>query len=65
MQLAQSAIFLAAAVVVVPLFKRLGLGSVLGYLAAGAVIGPSGLGLVEHVEDTLHVAESGWCCCCS
>ncbi|MFZ6185886.1 monovalent cation:proton antiporter-2 (CPA2) family protein [Nannocystis pusilla] len=59
MQLAQSAIFLAAAVVVVPLFKRLGLGSVLGYLAAGAVIGPSGLGLVEHVEDTLHVAEFG------
>lgn len=45
--------------VVVPLFKRLGLGSVLGYLAAGAAIGPSGLGLVEHVEDTLHVAEFG------
>jgi monovalent cation:proton antiporter-2 (CPA2) family protein len=58
-QLAQSAVFLAAAVVAVPLFKRLGLGSVLGYLAAGAAIGPSGLGLIEEVEDTMHVAEFG------
>jgi len=37
--LAQTAIFLAAAVIAVPLFKRLGLGSILGYLAAGAAIG--------------------------
>lgn len=59
MQLAQSAVFLAAAVVAVPIFKRLGLGSVLGYLAAGAAIGPSVLGLIEQVEDTLHVAEFG------
>lgn len=59
MQLAQSAVFLAAAVVAVPLFKRLGLGSVLGYLAAGAAIGPSGLGLIEEVEDTMHTAEFG------
>src|SRR5687768_2147438 len=54
-----AAIFLAAAVVAVPLFKRLGLGLVLGYLAAGAVIGPSGLGFVSDVESTLHVAEFG------
>lgn len=54
-----SAIFLAAAVVAVTLFKRLGLGSVLGYLAAGAVIGPSGFGLASEVEGTMHFAELG------
>ncbi len=54
-----SLIFLAAAVVAVVIFQRLGLGSVLGYLAAGAVIGPSGFGLVENVEGTLHLAELG------
>lgn len=54
-----SAIFLAAAVVAVPIFTRLGLGSVLGYLAAGVVIGPSGLGLIHEVEETLHFAEFG------
>lgn len=57
--LVQSAIFLAAAVIAVPIFKRLGLGSVLGYLAAGALIGPSGLGFVQEVENTLHFAEFG------
>ncbi|HEX2878450.1 MAG TPA: monovalent cation:proton antiporter-2 (CPA2) family protein [Polyangiaceae bacterium] len=57
--LIQSAIFLGAAVVAVPIFTRLGLGAVLGYLAAGAVIGPSGLGLISEVEDTLHIAELG------
>jgi glutathione-regulated potassium-efflux system ancillary protein KefC len=59
MVLADSAVFLAAAVVAVPLFKRLGLGSVIGYLAAGAAIGPSGLGLVHEVESTMHLAEFG------
>lgn len=59
MQLAQPAVFLAAAVLAVPLFQRIGLGSVLGYLAAGAAIGPSGLGLIDEVEDTLHAAEFG------
>ena len=59
MELSQAAVFLAAAVVAVPLFKRLGLGAVLGYLAAGAAIGPAGLDLVEQVEGTLHVAEFG------
>jgi monovalent cation:proton antiporter-2 (CPA2) family protein len=57
--LTTSAIFLAAAVVAVTLFRRLGLGSVLGYLAAGALIGPSGLGLVREVSETLHFAEFG------
>jgi monovalent cation:proton antiporter-2 (CPA2) family protein len=53
------AIFLAAAVVAVPLFRRLGLGTVLGYLAAGLLIGPSGLGWVGQVDQTLHFAEFG------
>jgi glutathione-regulated potassium-efflux system protein KefB len=50
---------LAAAVLAVPLFRRLGLGSVLGYLAAGLVIGPFGLRLVTESESILHVAELG------
>lgn len=50
---------LAAGVVAVPLFKRLGLGSVLGYLAAGVVIGPFGLGLFSEPQAILHVAEFG------
>ena len=50
---------LGAAVVAVPIFKRLGLGSVLGYLAAGLVIGPFGLGLFPDPEAILHVAELG------
>lgn len=50
---------LATAVVAAPLFRRLGLGSVLGYLAAGLVIGPFGLGLFRDPENILHVAEFG------
>ena len=50
---------LGAAVVAVPLFKRLGLGSVLGYLAAGLVIGKFGLGLFSDGQTILHVAELG------
>lgn len=50
---------LGAAVVSVPLFRRLGLGSVLGYLTAGVVIGPFGLGLLGDPEGILHVAELG------
>ena len=59
MQLAQATIFLAAAVVAVPVFKRLGLGAVLGYLAAGVAIGPSGFGFIHEVDSTLHFAELG------
>jgi len=50
---------LATAVVAAPLFRRLGLGSVLGYLAAGLLIGPFGLGLFSDPENILHVAELG------
>lgn len=50
---------LGAAVVAVPLFKRIGLGSVLGYLAAGLAIGPFGLGLVDDAQTIIHVAELG------
>lgn len=57
--LAQSVVFLGAAVIAVPIAKRLGLGSVLGYLAAGAAIGPWGLSLVSDVESILHFGEFG------
>ncbi|KJV10149.1 potassium transporter KefB [Elstera litoralis] len=52
-------ILLGAAVIAVPLAKRAGLGSVLGYLAAGIVIGPAALGLVTDVDAMLHVSEFG------
>jgi len=52
-------IYLTAAVVAVPLSKALGLGAIIGYLAAGIVIGPWGLGLVTNVESILHFAEFG------
>jgi monovalent cation:proton antiporter-2 (CPA2) family protein len=54
-----AAVFLGAAVIAVPLSKRFGLGSVLGYLGAGIVIGPSVLGLVHDVHETMHFAELG------
>ncbi|WIG97637.1 monovalent cation:proton antiporter-2 (CPA2) family protein [Myxococcus sp. SDU36] len=50
---------LGAAVVAVPVFKRLGLGSVLGYLAAGLAIGPFGMGWFSDPQAVLHVAELG------
>ena len=52
-------ILLAAAVIAVPLFRRLGLGSVLGYLAAGVLVGPWGLGFIDQVEEIRHLAEYG------
>jgi glutathione-regulated potassium-efflux system ancillary protein KefC len=52
-------IYLSAAVIAVPLSRALGLGSIIGYLAAGIAIGPWGLGLVSNVEDILHFAEFG------
>ena len=57
--LVNSFIYLSAAVLAVPLSKALGLGSIIGYLAAGIAIGPWGLGLVTNVEDILHFAEFG------
>ncbi|MDC1502163.1 monovalent cation:proton antiporter-2 (CPA2) family protein [Gammaproteobacteria bacterium] len=51
--------YLLAAVIAVPLFKRLGLGSILGYLFAGVVLGPHALGIIENPESVLHFAEYG------
>src|SRR6185369_11365123 len=51
--------FLLAAVVAVPLFRRFGLGAVLGYLFAGVVMGPFGLGLVKDAESMLAFSELG------
>ncbi len=56
----QAFLYLAAAVVAVPIAQRLGLGSVLGYLLAGIAIGPFGLRLVgEEGQDVMHFAEFG------
>ena len=52
-------IYLSAAVIAVPIAKRLGLGAVLGYLLAGAVIGPWGFRLITDVTDIMHFAEFG------
>ena len=57
--LTNSLIYLAAAVIAVPLSRALGLGSIIGYLGAGIAIGPWGLGLVSNVQDILHFAEFG------
>ena len=59
LELGHVAALLGAAVVAVPLFRRLKLGSVLGYLAAGLAIGPFGVGLFREPETILHVAEFG------
>ena len=52
-------VYLTAAVIAVPISKRLGLGSVLGYLIAGVLIGPNVLGIISNAEHTLHFAELG------
>ncbi|MCW2391798.1 glutathione-regulated potassium-efflux system protein KefB [Sphingobium sp. B1D7B] len=57
--LGQAIILMGAGVIAVPLFRRLGLGSVLGYLAAGLAIGPFGLGLINDPQALLHIAELG------
>ena len=57
--LPQAVAYLAAAVLLVPLFIRFKLGAVLGYLAAGILIGPSVLGLMTEPEAVLHFAEFG------
>lgn len=57
--LAEAAVFLGAAVLAVPIMTRLGLGSVIGFIVAGVLIGPSGFGLISEVESTLHFAELG------
>src|SRR5436190_1382808 len=57
--LEQALIYLAAGVIAVPVFKRLGLGSVLGYLVAGMAIGPWGMRLVSEPSTVLGIAELG------
>ncbi|MEM7568357.1 MAG: monovalent cation:proton antiporter-2 (CPA2) family protein [Pseudomonadota bacterium] len=57
--LGSAGVFLAATVAVVPIFKRLGLGTILGYLAAGTLIGPHVLNLISDGESILAVAEFG------
>jgi len=57
--LSQAVVLLGGAVVAVVIAKRLGLGSILGYLIAGALLGPWGLRVIEDVESVLHLAELG------
>ncbi|MCW5700299.1 MAG: cation:proton antiporter [Rhodospirillales bacterium] len=57
--LAEAVVFLVAAVIAVTISRRLGLGAVLGYLAAGAVFGPFCLGVVANVDRVIHFAELG------
>ncbi|MGR7996951.1 monovalent cation:proton antiporter-2 (CPA2) family protein [Xanthobacter sp. ZOL 2024] len=57
--IAPAAVLMGAAVVAVPLFRRLGLGSVLGYFAAGLLVGPSMLGLFTDAQSILHFSELG------
>jgi glutathione-regulated potassium-efflux system ancillary protein KefC len=52
-------VYLCAAIVAVPLARKFGLGSIIGYLAAGMAIGPFGLALVKDPESILHIAEFG------
>ncbi len=57
--LAQIAIFLAAAVIAIPIFRRFKLGAVLGYLTAGIIIGPASLGLISTVDTAQNIAQFG------
>lgn len=57
--LQEALVFLGAAVILVPLFLRLGLGTVLGYLTAGSLIGPQILGWVSDSENVRHYSEFG------
>lgn len=57
--LLQLFIFLTAAAIAVPIAKKLGLGSVLGYLLAGIVIGPYGFSMIHNIEDIIHFTEFG------
>jgi len=57
--LQEALVFLGAAVILVPLFLRLGLGTVLGYLTAGSLIGPQILGWIQNTENVRHYSEFG------
>ncbi|MDC0663404.1 monovalent cation:proton antiporter-2 (CPA2) family protein [Marinobacter sp. SS21] len=56
---AQALVLLAAALVLLPIFQRAGLGSILGYLVAGIIVGPLGFGWISGAEAVLHFAELG------
>ena len=58
-QLQEAVVFLLAAIIMVPISRRLGFGSILGYLAAGIIIGPFGVQLIQDAEHILHFAELG------
>ncbi|OOR98364.1 potassium transporter [Haemophilus paracuniculus] len=58
-ELGKVVVLLIASITIVPLFKRIGLGSVLGYLVAGCVLGPSALGLFQDPKAIVHIAELG------
>src|SRR5690606_21371117 len=55
----QALVLLGAAVLLLPLFQRLGLGSILGYLVAGVIVGPMGLAAIQGADQVLHFAELG------
>ncbi len=55
----QALFFIASAVILVPIFHKLGLGSILGYLVAGIIVGPHGLSLIHETEMLKHFAELG------
>jgi glutathione-regulated potassium-efflux system protein KefB len=57
--LLEAIVYLTAAIIAVPISKRLGFGSVLGYLAAGMLIGPHGFAIMQNAEHILHFAELG------
>ena len=59
MDIGHAVALLAAGVIAVPIFRKLGLGAVLGYLAAGVAVGPFGLKLFQDSEAIIHVAELG------
>ncbi len=64
--LVSGAIMLGAALVFVTLFRKLGLGATLGYIVAGAIIGPSVLGLIGEADAIMSVSpKSASRCCCS
>ncbi|MCI0511311.1 Kef-type potassium/proton antiporter (CPA2 family) [Chromohalobacter marismortui] len=55
----EAAVLLGVSIIAVPLFQRLGLGSILGYLAVGLLLGPSVLGFIAEPEEVLHFSEFG------
>lgn len=57
--LSEFLVFVGASVILVPIFQKLGFGSVLGYLIAGLVVGPFGLKLIHETESVSHISEFG------